>query len=187
MPILNRMSDSKHNITDIINTYSKRLLGFISRRVPRSVDAEDILQEVFYQLAGSLTSVEQVRSWLFAVARNKITDQQRKKKPDLFADLAGNDDEDNDSVTLGLVLPEDTGPESAYLRSIFWEQLYKALEELPSDQREVFLLHEMEDFSFKEIAAKTGVPVNTLLSKKRYAVLYLRERLRPLYEELLTD
>ena len=189
LPILTRMPDqNKQNITEIINAYSKRLLAFISRRVGRTVDAEDILQEVFYQLAGSLTPIEQVSSWLFTVARNKITDQQRKKKPALFADLYEDQENDTDEFHMGIMLPDGSdNPETAYLRSLFWEELDLSLKELPPEQKEVFILHEMEGLSFKEIAERTGVPVNTLLSRKRYAVLYLREQLRILHEDFLYD
>ena len=189
IPIQIQMTDHpRHNITDVINAYSKRLLKFISNRVARAADAEDILQEVFYQLAGSLTPVEQVGSWLFTVARNKITDQHRKKKPDLFADLYGGKNEDTDEPGLSFILPGDTdSPESVYVRTMFWEELDRALQELPPEQKEAFILHEIEGLPFAEIAQLTGVPVNTLLSRKRYAVLNLREQLRELYDEFLND
>jgi RNA polymerase sigma factor (sigma-70 family) len=113
---------SRQNITDVINAYSKRLLGFIRKRVRRAVDAEDILQEVFYQFAGSLTPIEQVSSWLFTVARNKITDLQRKKKPALFADLFDEEDVDEEDLHLAISLPDNTdNPETRYIRSVFWE------------------------------------------------------------------
>ena len=173
------------NITDVINTYSKRLMSFIRQRVTREVDAEDILQDVFYQLAGSVTPIEQVSGWLFKVARNKITDQQRKQKPDLFSDLLSDEDGEESMDWKEFLFDGSENPETEYLRSMFWEVLNTALDELPAEQREVFVLNELEDVPFKIIAEQTGETVNTLLSRKRYAVLHLRDRLRVLKDELL--
>jgi RNA polymerase sigma factor (sigma-70 family) len=175
----------KQNITQVINTYSKRLMGFIKKRVSREADAEDILQDVFYQLADSVTPIEQVSSWLFKVARNKITDQQRKQKPDLFSDFYSEEDGEEVLDWKEFFFDGSDNPETEYLRSMFWETLNHALDELPAVQRDVFVLNELEGVPFKIIAEQTGETVNTLLSRKRYAVLHLRERLRVLRDELL--
>jgi RNA polymerase sigma factor (sigma-70 family) len=148
---------------------------------------EDILQDVFYQLVGNTEPIEQLTAWLFRVARNKITDRHRKHKPDLLEDLLTNH-EDNEQHSLEWIaqaFDKKEDPENLYLHSIFWETLHKALDELPEEQRNVFVWHEMEGQSFKEIAEKTGESVNTLLSRKRYAILHLRKGLKNLYNELL--
>jgi RNA polymerase sigma factor (sigma-70 family) len=174
----------KRNITQVINDYSKRLLGFIRKRVSNDADAEDILQDVFYQLVGNTQPIEQLTGWLFTVARNKITDKQRKHKPSLIEDVYATTD-DEPLPWEELFISNNNNPETEYLRSLFWEALNNALDELPQEQRTVFILNEMEGIPFKDIAEKTGVPVNTLLSRKRYAVLHLRERLLTLKNELL--
>lgn len=175
----------KRNITEVINDYSKRLLGFIRKRVSNEADAEDILQDVFYQLIGNTQPIEQLTGWLFTVARNKITDKKRKHKPELIEDIFSDTDGDEMLGWAELFFDADNNPETDYLRSLFWETLNNALNELPEDQKTVFVLNELEDVSFKEISERTGVPVNTLLSRKRYAVLHLRERLQTLRNELL--
>lgn len=174
----------KQNITHIINTYSKRLMGFIRRRVANQSDAEDILQDVFYQMIQTIKPIEEIGAWLFAVTRNKITDQQRKHKPDLFSDLYDEDDEDGFDWK-EILFDNNGNPETEYLRSLFWEELNNSLNELPLEQREVFILNELEGVPFKDIAGQTGETVNTLLSRKRYAVLHLRNKLRVLHDELL--
>ncbi|TMH68336.1 MAG: sigma-70 family RNA polymerase sigma factor [Betaproteobacteria bacterium] len=165
-----------------------RLRSFIRRRVADPGEVEDILQEVFAELVESyrlMKPVEQVGAWLFRVARNRITDLFRKKKAEALSDLAGEaDGEESDGVEELLPSPE-TGPEAAYARSVLLEELDAALGELPEAQREVFIAHELEGRSFKELAAETGVSVNTLLSRKRYAVLYLRQRLQAIYEDFV--
>jgi RNA polymerase sigma factor (sigma-70 family) len=174
----------KRNITEVINTYSRRLMGFIRKRVDNPSDAEDILQDVFYQLVDNTQPIEQLTGWLFTVARNKITDKQRKRKPDLLEDLFGGEDEEG----LGwaeLFFDEKDNPETEYLRTMFWEALYSALDELPKEQKQVFVMNELEGIPFKDIAEQTGEPVNTLISRKRYAVLHLRSRLQVLHDELL--
>lgn len=185
LTILSEMSAArKQNITDIINIYSKRLMSFIRQRVVRESDAEDILQDVFFQMIQTIKPIEDAGAWLFAVARNKITDQKRKHKPDLFSDIYEEDDEDE--IDWKEIFYDNSGnPETEYLRSLFWEELDISLNELPVEQREVFILNELEGVPFKEIAALTGETVNTLLSRKRYAVLHLRNRLRVLHDELL--
>lgn len=165
----------------------KRLLDFIRRRVRTDEDAEDILQDVFYQLATgySVTEpIEKLTSWLFTVARNKIIDWYRKRKPEPLPT-----DRDDDSMPVNLeqiLFDRSQSPDETYARSLVWTQLADALDELPDEQREVFVMHELEGKSFKEMAEMTGEPINTLLSRKRYAVLYLREQLQELYDEFFT-
>jgi RNA polymerase sigma factor (sigma-70 family) len=179
-------ADRNTNITHIIKSMSKRLLGFIKKRVASPEDAEDILQDVFYQFAGSTEPINQASSWLFKVATNKITDSYRKKKLPLADDIFTSASTEEDSFDWKeILLQTDTTPETEYLRSIFWEELQSALNELPAEQRDVFIEHEMNGVSFKEIEAATGVSVATLISRKRYAVLHLRERLQILKDELL--
>lgn len=175
----------KRNITQVINEYSKRLLGFIRKRVNNEADAEDILQDVFYQLIGNTQPIEQLTGWLFTVARNKITDKSRKHKPDLLEDLFSNADGEELLNWTEMFFDATANPETDYLRSLFWEALNNALKELPEEQRTVFEMNELEGIPFKEISERTGVSVNTLLSRKRYAVLHLRERLQTLRNELL--
>jgi RNA polymerase sigma factor (sigma-70 family) len=177
------MSEEK-NITETIKAYSKRLFGFIKQRVATDEDAEDILQEVFYQLAGNTKPVDQLSSWLFTIARNKITDSYRKKKTELLDDLFFNDDEDEIGWN-EILFSESTDPETEYVRGIFWSNLDEALNELPEEQKEAFVQHELNDISFDEISKATGVPVATLISRKRYAVLHLRQRLEIVKNELL--
>ncbi|MDB5275962.1 MAG: sigma-70 family polymerase sigma factor [Ferruginibacter sp.] len=165
---------------------SKRLLGFIKKRVASPEDAEDILQDVFYQFAGSTEPINQASSWLFKVATNKITDSYRKKKLPLADDIFTSSSTEEDSFDWKeILLQTDTNPETEYLRNIFWDELQLALNELPAEQRDVFIEHEMNGVSFKDIEAATGVSVATLISRKRYAVLHLRERLQILKDELL--
>lgn len=179
-------ADKNKTITQSIKAYSRRLFGFIKQRVATTEDAEDILQEVFYQFAGNTEPIEQVTSWLFTVARNKITDRYRKQQLPLIDDLqpsAGNEDESFDWKDL--VPASGDSPETVYLRNLFWEELRLALDVLPVEQREAFIQNEMEGISFKDISQATGVSVATLISRKRYAVLFLRERLQVLKDELL--
>ena len=178
--------DEDQEISEVVTRERPRLLNFIRRRVPDPADAEDILQDVFSRLVEAnrlLMPIEHVTGWLFRVARNRITDLFRRKRPDRFGDAAGADaDED---VRMEDLLPSpDAGPEAQYERRVLLEELERALAELPAEQREVFVAHELEGRSFKEIAAATGANVNTLLSRKRYAVLRLRERLQDVYDEL---
>lgn len=178
-------ADQKRNIAQVVRDYSKRLMGFIRKRVNNEADAEDILQDVFYQFIGNTQPIEQVTAWLFTVARNKITDRNRKHKPDSLEDVfAAPEGEETLNWTEFLFNSSDD-PEKEYLRTLFWEELRVALDELPPEQREVFILNELEDVPFKDISEQTGVPVNTLLSRKRYAVLHLRERLASLRNDLL--
>ncbi len=167
-----------------------RLLSFIRNRVSSTEEAEDILQDVFYQfVAGfnSIESIDRVTSWLFSVARNKIIDRYRRdsarpKRAD-FATQTGADDEA--PITLQEILPDlGNTPEDSYLREMIWDEVMEALEELPEEQRTIFIQNEMEERSFREISEETGVSINTLLSRKRYAILALRKRLQKLYDEL---
>src|ERR1039457_2078820 len=173
-------------ISEVVKREQSRLLNFIRRRVSDPRDAEDILQDVFYQLVEAnrlLMPIEHVTGWLFRVARNRITDLFRKKKRESFSDTAVTDDDD-ELLRLEDLLPSPAdGPEALYARGVLLEELELAVDELPEEQREVFIAHELEGRSFKEMAAETGVSVNTLLSRKRYAVLHLRERLQSIYDE----
>jgi RNA polymerase sigma factor (sigma-70 family) len=179
--------EQDQRISKVVKRERSRLRNFIRRRVPDPRDAEDILQDVFYELVEAnrlLMPIEHVTGWLFRVARNRITDLFRKKKPESVSDTAVAD-EDDELLQLEDLLPSpDAGPEALYARHLLLEELELAVEELPEEQREVFVAHELEGRSFKEIAAETGVSVNTLLSRKRYAVRHLRERLQSIYDEL---
>jgi RNA polymerase sigma factor (sigma-70 family) len=180
------MTERDRQISEIIAEERFRLRNFIRRRVPDPSDAEDIVQEVFYELVEAnrlLMPIEHVTGWLFRVARNRITDLFRKKKTETFSDAAV-EGEDGEVLQIEDLLPSpDAGPEALYVRNVLVDELELALDELPEEQREVFTAHEIEGYSFKEIAARTGVSVNTLLSRKRYAVLHLRERLQSIYDE----
>ena len=179
-------ADRKRNITQVITDYSKRLMGFIRKRVNNEADAEDILQDVFYQFVGNTQPIEQMTAWLFTVARNKIIDRQRKKKPEALEDVFGEEENEEGGLNWSeFLFDASDNPEKDYLRTLFWEELNNALSELPEEQRQVFILNELEGVPFKEIAERTGETVNTLLSRKRYAVLHLRNRLSVLKDELL--
>ena len=177
--------DHKNNLTQTIKSYSRRLLNFIKKRVNSEEDAEDILQEVFYQFAGNTKPIEQITAWLFRTAKNKITDNYRKKKPELLEDIFSDADEDEEFSWNEVLFSNTSNPETEYLRNLFWNTLQEALNELPEEQRDAFVQHELEDIPFEKIALQAGVPVATLISRKRYAVLHLRERLAILKDELL--
>jgi RNA polymerase sigma factor (sigma-70 family) len=185
---LERMAlDQDQRLSDVVKREQSRLVNFIRRRVPDPSDAEDVLQDVFYKLVEAnrlLMPIDHVTGWLFRVARNRITDLFRKKQPESFSN-AGVMDEDDASAHFEDLLPSpDAGPDAIYARSVLLDELAAALDDLPEEQRQVFVAHEIEGRSFKEISAETGVSVNTLLSRKRYAVLHLRERLQDVYDEL---
>ena len=170
--------DQERKISETFERERGRLRNFIRKRVPDAGDAEDILQDVFYELveAYRVRPLEEVTAWLFRVASNRIIDLFRKKKPQTLTR--------EEWMTLDDLLPSpEAGPEAVYARSVLLDELDAALDELPPEQREVFVAHEMRGRSFKELAAETGVSVNTLLSRKRYAVLHLRKRLQEIYEE----
>ncbi|MGD1024721.1 MAG: RNA polymerase sigma factor [Candidatus Sulfotelmatobacter sp.] len=180
------MGQQDQRISEAIERERPRLRNFILKRVADQSDAEDILQEVFYELVEAyrmMKPVEQMTAWLFRVARNRITDLFRSKKRTASSEPAVRT-EDGDEIQWEDLLPSpDGGPESSYARSVLLEELDAALDELPEEQREVFLAHEFLGYSFKELAEQTGVSVNTLLSRKRYAVLHLRERLQTIYND----
>jgi RNA polymerase sigma factor (sigma-70 family) len=181
-------AEQKEKIGLTVQQERRRLLNFIRRRIPDEADAEDILQDVFYQFTESfrLEPIEQASAWLFRAARNRITDLFRKKKSIPFSRTFKSADEDDDSLSIHDLLPDPAdGPEAIYARKIIINELMEALEELPAEQRDAFVMNEIEDKSFKEMAELTGEGVNTLISRKRYAVVYLRERLRELYTEFI--
>jgi RNA polymerase sigma factor (sigma-70 family) len=184
---LERMAlEQDQRISEVVERERSRLRNFIRRRVPDPADAEDILQDVFYKLVEAnrlLMPIEHVTGWLFRVARNRITDVFRKKRPDNFSDVAVPGDEEELMQFEDLLPSPDAGPEALYARSVLLDELELAIDELPEEQRAVFVAHELEGRSFKEIAAETGVSLSTLLSRKRYAVLHLRQRLQSIYDE----
>ncbi|HLX86289.1 MAG TPA: sigma-70 family RNA polymerase sigma factor [Terriglobales bacterium] len=184
------MAEQDQRISETIDREGGRLRSFIRRRVADQGDAEDILQEVFYELVEAyrlMEPIEQVGAWMFRVARNRITDLFRKKKPDASTnEPLVRSEGDGEFLTVEDMLPSpDEGPDAAYARAILLDELEDALNELPEEQRYVFLAHEVEGRSFKELALETGLSVNTLLSRKRYAVLHLRGRLRDVYDEFI--
>lgn len=178
------MAEQDKSIAETVSRERGRLANFIRRRVPDANEAEDILQDVFYEFVAAYRlpePIEQAGAWLFRVARNRIIDRFRKKKEEPFPEVSGEADE---GTWLDEVLPPaDAGPEAAYARAVLLEELYAALAELPEDQRAVFIAHELGGRSFKELAAESGVGVNTLLARKRYAVMHLRARLKNIYDE----
>jgi RNA polymerase sigma factor (sigma-70 family) len=180
------MSEQDRRISEVIAEERSRLRNFIRRRVPNEADVEDLLQEVFYELVEAnrlLMPIEYVTGWLFRVARNRITDLFRKKRPESFSEHVI-EDEEGEVLELEDLLPSsDAGPEAAYIRHVLLDELKFALSKLPDEQRNVFIAHELEGRSFKELSAEMGVGVNTLLSRKRYAVLHLRERLQSIHDE----
>jgi len=173
-------------ISDVIAEEQSRLRSFIRRRVPNEADVEDLLQDVFFELVQAkrlLQPIDYVTGWLFRVARNRITDFFRKKRPETFSDAAA-ETEEGELLEIEELLPSpDAGPEALYIRGVLLDELKAALADLPSEQREIFLAHEMEGRSFKELSMETGVSVNTLLSRKRYAVLHLRARLQGIHDD----
>jgi RNA polymerase sigma factor (sigma-70 family) len=182
---LDGMALRDQRISDVVKWEQARLRNFIRRRVPDPRDAEDVLQDVFCRLVEAnqlLMPVEHLTGWLFRVARNRITDLFRKKQPENFSDLAVA--ESDEALSFEDLLPSpDAGPEEAFARGVLLGELESALGELPEEQRDVFVAHEFEGRSFKDLAAETGVGVNTLLARKRYAVLHLRARLQRVYDE----
>src|SRR5437879_1289795 len=181
------MTEQDQRISEVVKREQSRLRNFIRRRVPDPLDAEDILQDVFYKLVEAnrlLMPIDHITGWLFRVARNRIVDLFRKKKTESFSDAAVVD-EDDELLQLEDLLPSpDAGPDALYARNLLLDELELAVGELPKEQREVFVAHELEGRSFEQIAGDTGVSVNTLLSRKRYAVLRLRQRLQSIYDEL---
>jgi RNA polymerase sigma factor (sigma-70 family) len=185
---LQRMAIEDQRISEVVEREQSRLRNFIRRRVPDPFDAEDILQDVFYRLVEAnrlLMPIEHVTGWLFRVARNRITDLFRKKEPENFSEIEVADEAGELMPFEDLLPSPDAGPEALYARNVLLHELERAVAELPQEQREVFVAHEFEGRSFKELAGETGVSVNTLLSRKRYAVLHLRERLQRVYDEFV--
>jgi RNA polymerase sigma factor (sigma-70 family) len=184
------MTEQDRRISEIFAEEGSRLRNFIRRHVPDPSDAEDIVQEVFYELVEAnrlLMPIEHVTGWLFRVARNRITDLFREKRPESFGEAAG-EDEDGELLEIEDLLPSpDAGPEALFVRNVLLDEVDLALGELPDEQRDVFIAHELEGRSFKELAAESGVKINTLLSRKRYAVLHLRERLRSVHDEFTKE
>ena len=182
--------DQDRRISDAVTHEQARLRNFIRRRVPDPLDAEDILQDVFAELVEAyrlMKPIEQVGAWLFRVARNRIIDLFRKKKPEALADQQAVTAEGETLLLEDLLPSKEAAPDAAYVQSILLAELEDALDELPAEQREVFVAHEIEGRSFKELAAETGLSVNTLLSRKHYAVLHLRRRLQAIYKEFSND
>lgn len=182
-------AEESRYISEVTTREQGRLLGFIRQQVRTEEDAEDILQDVLYQfLRGfeDIRSTERITSWLFTVTRNRITDYYRKKKPEPFSDKqVVSREEDGAPLMLEDILPALTrDPEDEMMRDMIWEEIDSALDEMPEEQRNVFIWNEFEDRSFKEISAATGEGINTLLSRKRYAILFLRKKLKELYNQL---
>jgi len=180
--------EQDQRISEVVKREGSRLRNFIRRRVTDPRDVEDVLQDVFYRLVEAnrlLMPIDHVTGWLFRVARNRITDLFRKKKPENFTDSASVDEEGEVLQIEDLLPSPDAGPEALYLRNLLLDEMELALDELPDEQREVFVAHELEGRSFKELSEETGVSVNTLLSRKRYAVLHQRGRLQSIYGDIL--
>jgi RNA polymerase sigma factor (sigma-70 family) len=189
--VLERMQrEQDQRISEAVEREQGRLRNFIRRRVADRGDAEDILQEVFYEFVEAyrlMKPIERVSSWLFQVARNRIIDLFRRKKTGSLSQPVAVADDGEELLLQDLLLSPDAGPEAEYARTVLLEELDDALSELPEEQREVFIAHEVEGRSFKELAAETGVGVNTLLGRKRYAVLHLRRRLQAIHDEVIQD
>jgi len=182
---LPEMADRNLSLTATVLRERSRLMNFIRRRVRNQMDAEDILQEVLVSLVEAFrlpTSVEHVSAWLYQVARHRIIDRFRKRREELFGDADGNYDAEDTRLDLALP-PMDAGPEAEYARTALMQALHDALDELPEEQRDVFIAHEIEGKSFRDLSIQGNISVNTLLARKRYAVIYLRSRLRAAYEE----
>jgi RNA polymerase sigma factor (sigma-70 family) len=173
-------------ITKAVQQFGKKLFGFIRSKVNTNEDAEDILQDVWYQLSSfsGLEELENVGAWLYRVARNKVTDKYRKKSYDLLEDYSYQTDEDEIGFKEVLLMDDNNSPELSLFKEHFWNELMDALDELPAKQREVFLLNELEDMTLQEIADKTGENLKTIISRKGYATKHLREKLNYLYQEL---
>lgn len=181
------MSDERHfSITETVQQFGKKLFGFVRGKVKTTEEAEDILQDVWYQFSrlSNLDELENVSAWLYRVAQNRVTDNYRKKKTDNLEDYTYENDENEISFKKILLLDENASPELALFKEEFWNELMNALDELPENQKEVFLLNEIEDFTLQEIADKKGENLKTIISRKGYAVKHLRKRLQHLYNEL---
>ncbi len=181
------MTETSGNIVKAISDYGKGLFNFIRRKVACDADAEDILQDVWYQLSkvDDADQIDQLRSWLFRVAQNKIIDKSRKRTEQFIDDLVYREDEEEDIDFAAILMPDDDDPESVYLKELFWGELFEALDELPDNQKKVFIWNELEDRTLQQIADETGEKLKTIISRKGYAVKHLRSRLRTLYNEFL--
>jgi RNA polymerase sigma factor (sigma-70 family) len=185
------MADKSKNIVRAVNDYGKSLFNFIKGKVNTEAEAEDILQDVWYQLSNidDTDEIVQLRGWLFRVARNKIIDKSRKKTEELIDDLGYDPDsyqDEDDEYNFGdILLMKDEDAESVYIKELFWDELFEALDELPQNQKQVFIWNEMEEKTLQQIADETGEKLKTIISRKGYAVKYLRSRLKALYDEFL--
>ena len=178
------MAEQNKQVENAFRNDRNKLLGFIRKQVPTADDAEDLLQDVFVSLTASTEPIAEVTNWLYRVARNRIIDWYRKKKTVTMSKLSGGDAASEQRI-METLLPSVNDPDADLLRSTFWEALNGSLDELPASQREVFVMHELDGLSFKQIAELTGTPLNTLLTRKHYAVRELRESLRSLYNEMI--
>jgi RNA polymerase sigma factor (sigma-70 family) len=179
--------EKKNSISDTIKTYGQRLFGFIRAKVNSNEDAEDLLQDVWYRFSqlSNLDELESVSGWLYQVARNRVTDFYRKKKTDALEDHSYENEEGEINIK-DILLADDTHhPELKQFKNLFWDELLKALDELPANQRNVFVRNELEDESLQQIAETTGENIKTIISRKGYAVKHLRTRLNALYEEFI--
>jgi RNA polymerase sigma factor (sigma-70 family) len=186
--ISDKMTENRESkISNVVKEYGNRLFRFVRGRVPNNADAEDVMQEVWYQLSRvvELDAIEQLNGWLFRVARNRITDTYRKQSPELLLDKSI-ETEDGNFNFKDILLADTETPAEEDLKAFFWEELFAALEELPENQREVFVWNELEDQTFQEISDRTGINIKTLISRKRYAVQFLRTRLESLYQEFFS-
>jgi RNA polymerase sigma factor (sigma-70 family) len=185
------MSQKNEHIERTVNTYRGKLLNFIRKFVSGSDDAEDVLQDVFYQLVvgyDRIESLDQISGWLFRVARNKATDNHRKMRPMTFSQMNLAQDSDETPLMLEDILPDTSNlPDRELLGEMIWAKIEELLAQMPRKQREVFVWHEFEQKSFKEMAEETGETINTMISRKRYAILALREGLADLYNDLIND
>jgi RNA polymerase sigma factor (sigma-70 family) len=188
MTVTEMAAEQDQRIATAVEAQQAKLKNFIRRRVPDARDVEDILQDVFYELVEAyrmMKPIEHVGGWLFRVARNRITDLFRRKRPESMSGAFAAEDEDGESLLLEELLPSpDAGPEAVFARQVLIEELDAALQELPEEQRQAFAAHEIEGKSFQELAQETGLSVNTLVLRKHYAVKYLRERLEAIYADL---
>lgn len=176
--------DKERQLLHTIRSYGKSVMGFIRSRVRSEEDAEDIMQDVWYQLSAVVNSqpIEQTGAWLYRVARNRIIDKNRKRSEELYENRLS--DEEDDIDFRAMLLTETATPETEFIRNIFWDQLFGALNELPAEQKDVFISHELDGISFEDLASASGINIQTLVSRKRYAVLHLRKRLKDVYREL---
>lgn len=181
------MTNKSKNIIRAVSDYGKGLFNFIKGKVTTEADAEDIFQDVWYQLSNidDTDDIEQLRGWLYKVARNKIIDKSRKKREELIDDLVFTEEDDEELNFADILLMDDNDPESVYIKEVFWQELFTALDELPENQKQVFIWNELEDKTLQQIADETGEKLKTIISRKGYAVKYLRGRLEILYNEFL--